>query len=369
MNKQMNYLPGSAASLCEEPTTFKHQTSTLRFTPWLVGVLCTLTLFSCGQKQVERTKAPIRVKTEVADSSPSGTQRSYVGTVEEAEATAVSFTSMGTVRRVLVSEGQAVARGQLIAELDDTQARNLLQGAEASVRQAEDALQRYSLLHERGSLTEAQWVEIQSKVAQARSQLAVAQKNLQDCRLVAPVSGVVGRKAMQAGETAMPSQAVVTLLDISSVRIRFSVPEAEMAAITPSTPTRISVEAIGRVFMGGRIEKGVQADALTHTYDVRVRVENKGRALLPGMVATVSIESTVPDGTSSRTIPLTAVQRRADGSLFVWTVGADSTAHRTPIILGQMAGNRVEVLGGLVERQRIVTEGYQKLSEGTRVIF
>ena len=335
-----------------------------------------LILLSCSQKQEVKEKAPTRVKTEILATTQVANGQTYVGVVEEAEATAVSFTGMGTVRRVYVAEGQAVSRGQLIAEIDDTQARNLLEGAQASVTQAEDARQRYSLLHERGSLTEAQWVEIQSKVAQARSQLAVAKKNVADCRLTAPVGGIIGRKNVSAGETAMPSQAVVTILDINSVKVKFSVPEAEMVAITPSTPTLISVEATGRSFAGGRIEKGVQADALTHTYDVRVRVDNRGRALLPGMVAKVELgiaPAAVAEGRTAETpfisLPLTAIQRRADGSLFAWTIDDANSAHRTPIEIGQTAGNRVEVISGLTSGQRVVTEGYQKLSEGTKVVY
>ena len=241
--------------------------------------------------------------------------------------------------------------------------------------QAEDALARYGQLHAKGSMTDAQWVEVQSKVAQARSQLAVAEKNLSDCRLLAPVSGIVGRKNVSAGETAMPSQAVVTLLDITSVKVRFSVPEAEMAAITPQSPTRILVEAIGREFQGGRIEKGVQADALTNTYDVRVRVENKERALLPGMVAKVALgsvsEATAVATTSERplSLPLTSLQRRPDGTLFVWTVSSDNTAHRSSVTIGAPQGNRVEISTGIAEGTRVVTEGYQKLSEGTKVVY
>ena len=337
-----------------------------------VVVTATLVLTGCGKKEATQTKAPMRVKTELLAATQSTDSRTYVGVVEEAAATAVSFTSMGTVRRVLVSEGQAVSRGQLIAEMDDTQARNLLEGAQAAVRQAEDALQRYSLLHERGSLTEAQWVEIQSKVTQARSQLAIARKNVADCRLVAPVGGIIGRRNVNAGETAMPSQAVVTILDISSVKVKFSVPESDVASITPQTPTRISVDAIGREFEGGRIEKGVQADMLTHTYDMRVRVMNKERALLPGMVAEVRpypSPALQEKGTESApTLPLTAIQRRADGSLFVWTIAVDSTAHRTAVNIDETVGNRVRVYE-ITEGTRVVTEGYQKLSEGTKVVY
>ena len=246
---------------------------------------------ACSNKKENRQKAPTQVKTEVVTAGGQMTNESYVGIVEENEATAVSFTGMGVVKRMLVREGQAVGRGQLLALMDDTQARNLLTGAEAQMAQAEDALQRYGMLHDAGSLPEVQWVEIQSKVAQARSQLAVAKKNLADCRLVAPVSGIIGRQQVKAGETAVPSQAVVTILDVSRVKVKVSVPEAEMNAITPHTPSMIIVEAAGKKVSGGRIEKGVVADAMTHTYDIRINVPNGDRKLLPGMVAQVRMRT------------------------------------------------------------------------------
>ena len=333
-------------------------------------VLSVMLICSCTGKKEHDSKAPTRVKTEVASTAMSMNGQTYVGMVEECEATAVSFTGMGVVKRVLVNEGQAVGRGQLIAEMDDTQARNLLSGAEATLTQANDALERYKMLHDAGSLPEVQWVEIQSKVAQAKSQYEVARKNLADCRLTAPVSGVIGKKLIGAGETALPSQAVVTILDISSVKVKVAIPETEIGGISGNTSSIIKVEAIGRSFEGGRIEKGVQADALTHTYDIRIHVANRERKLLPGMVASVLFSSDKREVKSEKlSMPVTAVQKQADGNLFVWTVGKDSTAHRTTITTGETLGNRIVVASGISEGERIVTEGYQKLSEGTKVVF
>ena len=333
-------------------------------------LLSALLICSCTGKKEQEAKAPIRVKTEVASTATSANGQTYVGMVEEQEATAVSFTGMGVVKRVLVNEGQAVAKGQLIAEMDDTQARNLLSGAEAQMTQANDALERFKMLHDAGSLPEVQWVEIQSKVAQAKSQLDVAKKNLADCRLVAPVSGIIGKKMIGAGETALPSQAVVSILDISSVKVKVAIPEAEIGGISGNTSSIIMVEAIGSSFEGGRIEKGVQADALTHTYDIRINVANRERKLLPGMVASVSFGSEKSEVKSEQlSVPVTTVQKQADGSLFVWTIGKDSTAHRTTITTGKTLGNRIVVASGISEGERIVTEGYQKLSENTKVIY
>ena len=327
-----------------------------------------LLVCSCSEKKESRAKAPIRVKMQVVSPSMADNSVTYVGIVEEREGTAVSFTGMGVVKRLLVNEGQAVARGQLIAEMDDTQARNLLAGAEATMKQANDAHQRYGMLHENGSLPEVKWVEIESKVEQAKSQLEVAKKNLADCRLTAPVSGIIGKKLIDAGETAMPSQAVVTILDISSVKVKVSVPEAEISHISSTTPSTINVEAAKATLKGGHIEKGVEADPLTHTYDVRIQVANGERKLLPGMVANVQFSPEGSREVQMKSLPVTSVQRRSDGSLFVWFVAADSTAHRATVTTGDTHGNYITIIDGSNMGQSVVTEGYQKLSEGTKVV-
>ena len=332
-------------------------------------LLSVILIGSCGEKKEQNAKAPTRVKTQVVTPGMLDNAQTYVGIVEEHEATAVSFTGMGVVKRMLVNEGQAVSAGQLIAEMDDTQARNMLSGAEAQMIQANDALERYKMLHDNGSLPEVKWVEVQSKVAQAQSQLEVAKKNLADCKLTAPVSGIIGKKLIGAGETALPSQAVVSILDISTIKVKVAVPEAEVGGINATTPTSILVEAINGSYQGGRIEKGVQADALTHTYDIRINVANGNRKLLPGMVANVRFVSEGSQAIGSKMIPVTAVQKKSDGSLFVWTVGKDSTAHRTTVTIGQTQGNYVSVIDGLGIGDRIATEGYQKLSENTKVVF
>ena len=335
----------------------------------ILGLLAILMVCSCGEKKESGAKAPTRVKTQLVSPAASDNAQTYVGIVEEREATAVSFTGMGVVKRMLVNEGQAVAKGQLIAEMDETQARNLLNGAEATMNQANDALERFKMLHDNGSLPEVQWVEIQSKVAQARSQYEVTKKNLADCRLVAPVSGIIGKKLVGAGETAMPSQAVVTILDINSVKVKVAVPEAEICGIHASTSSTINVEAAQAVVRGGKIEKSVQADALTHTYEVRINVQNGDRKLLPGMVASVKFIADGSQSITGKVLPVTAVQKAADGSMFVWTVAKDSTAHRSKVNMGATMGNHVVVTEGIDMGQRVVTEGYQKLSEGTHVIY
>ena len=360
----------------------------------LLGVLAVI---SCSENKKVEQKAPTRVETLVVSPGVIDNAQTYVGIVEEREATAVSFTSMGVVKRILVKEGQLVARGQLLAEIDPTtssnsvevahaslnQAKDMVKQAEAAYNQAKDAYDRMKLLHDNGSLPEVKWIEAETRLAQATSALntarsgvasatateKIARKGLADTRIYAPVSGVIGKKQLVAGETALPSEAVVNILDISTVKVKVAVPETEIGGIYANTSTSIKVDAIGRSYKGGRIEKGVQADALTHTYDIRINVSNRDLKLLPGMVANVRFFPKGGQDMGSMSVPVTSVQKKSDGTLFVWTVDNSNAAHRTTVAIGETLGNYVTVTDGLSVGQRIVTAGYQKLSEGSKVVY
>lgn len=337
---------------------------------FLMAVL-SVVLTACGNKEEQQKVAPVRVVTEVVGSQVDKNTRTYVGEVEAESSTSVSFTGSGTVLRVAVEEGQHVQKGQFIAEMDATQARNMLVNCEAQMRQANDALERMKQLHDQNALPEVKWVETQSQVAQAKAQLDMARKSLADCRIYAPVSGVIGQKTMSSGETALPSQPVCTILNINNVKVKVAVPEKEIGRFSASTPTDIRVEALGETFMGGAIEKGVQADPVSRTYEVRINVENPGEKLLAGMVCEVKVrdgETVAAHETGNTTVmvPITAVQRSADGSMFVWKAEGGK-AHRAKVTLGEASGNRIEVTNGVKKGEKVIVKGYQKVSEGSEV--
>lgn len=323
---------------------------------------------ACSKKAETIQEAPARVKTETVSRSFSTGDRTYVGQVEEQKSTAVSFNGSGTIMRMLVSEGDIVHKGQLIAELDPTQSRNAIRAAEAQLKQANDALQRLKVLHDNQALPDMKWVEANSKAEEARAQLDLARKAEADCKAYAPVSGIIGKGAKETGETALPALTVATILDISNVKVRVSIPEKEIGGITATTPTRISVEALHQSFQGGRIERDVQADELTHTYDIKILLPNPGQKLLPGMVCEVEVKghNTGKDSDNALTVPITAVQQNATGRKFVW-VTRNGKAHRQYISIGDTYGNRIAVSEGLSDGETIITEGYHKLSEGTPV--
>lgn len=323
-------------------------------------------LLSSCTKSAEQRVEPLLVVTETVGASSLSNVKNYVGTIEEEESVSVSFTGMGILKRVMVGEGETVAQGQILAEIDDSQARNMLEIAQASCNQAEDAIGRYKQLYEKGSLPESKWIEAQSKLDEARVSVKSAEKNLADCRLVAPVSGVVGAKQANAGMTVLPSQSVLTIYRINNVKVKVAIPEREIAGINASTESRVSVEAAGVSVKGGRIEKGIVADALTHTYNIHIVLPNADHKMLPGMVCNVEINSNGADK-GSYSLPVRCIQQSVDGKNFVWRVDDGDKVCRQDVKIGSQSGNRVVITEGLEEGMRVITAGYQKVSEGDMV--
>lgn len=313
------------------------------------------------------TAGPLRVSTIVVEPREDLHAGIYVGVVEEENAAALSFPVAGTVTRLCVEEGTRVRQGDLIAELDATSARDAFEAAKAALQQARDACERLQRLYDAKTLPEIQWVEAQTRLRQAEAACGIAEKNLGDCRLRAPFDGVVGQKRASVGETALPGVPVLTLLEIGRVKVRFSVPEQEIASITANNRVRVVVPALhDALFEAGRIEKGVEANPAAHTYDVRALLANRDGALLPGMVCRVTV--TPAAAVEEIAVPARAVQQTGDGSRFVWRIEGDS-AVRAGVRTGRFVGNEVVIEEGLRPGERVVVDGMQKIGQGSKVVL
>ena len=333
----------------------------------LIAVAFMLLTMRCGNNdEKQKNAAPMSVRSEVVQHSSDIHTKNYIGIVEEESAISVGFAASGTISKVCVSEGQTVKKGELIAELDKTQAENMLIAAKAQMEQANDAYKRLKQLHDNNSLPEMEWVEVQSKVQQAEASLEMAKKSLADCSIYAPENGIIGKGVMNVGEVVLPALPVAKILVINNVKIRASIPEKEIAGITSASSSKITLDALaGHTFEGGKIEKCIDANNSTHTYDIKVNVKNSERQLLPGMVAHVQIHHATQHEVI--TVPITSVRKNANGEYFVWT-NKGGKAHRTTVTTGDAIGNRIVVLTGLQQGDVVITEGYQKLSEGMEVI-
>ena len=173
---------------------------------------CAILLLATGCTSPKKTHTadPLRVGSIVVTPSSDIDAALYVGTIEEETSAALSFPVAGTVARTYADEGQRVQQGQLLAELDPTSARQTFDAAQAALDQAKDACARLKQLYDAESLPQIKWVEAQTRLRQAESAYGIARKNLDDCKLYAPFTGVIGKRQAAGGETVMPGVPAMT---------------------------------------------------------------------------------------------------------------------------------------------------------------
>ncbi len=133
-------------------------------------------LASCQPKQevAKNGDTAIRVKTQTVQTVTGTSGLRYSGTVEAAQTIPLSFQSTGTVEQVLVQEGDAVRKGQLLAVVNKADNQSIYNSSQASYKQAKDAYDRLKQVYDNGSLSEVKWVEMETNLKQAESQLELS---------------------------------------------------------------------------------------------------------------------------------------------------------------------------------------------------
>lgn len=345
----------------------------MRTLPLLSACLlsCCVLLPGCGgaRSNEGRGDEAVRVKELTAGGSAAQGGYDYSGTVEEESSASLSFTMGGTVTQLCVKVGDRVRRGQLIAAVDPASVRSSYDMARAARVQAEDACGRLKQLHDKGSLPDMKWVEAQSRLSQAVSAEAIAKKNLADCRLYAPSDGVVTEKYAETGQNAAPGMPVVKVAATGALNVRVSVPEGEMAGVRLRQQAVVAVPAAGgRTYRGTVVEKGVVADPVSRSYSVKIRLAGHDEALLPGMVAKVSLDGAAAErtGGDAVVIPARLLQLGDNNEFFLW-VDRNGRAARQTVSCGEFTAGGVVITGGLKAGDRVICEGQQKVCNGTKV--
>jgi membrane fusion protein (multidrug efflux system) len=309
--------------------------------------------------------APVRVRTAAAVERPASVNAS--GTVDATTTADVAFEVGGRISRVLVEEGQAVRAGQLLATVDAIDYKLSAEQAVASAAQAADEHQRMRQLYERGSLAPNDYAKYEMATKVKAAQAAQAQERLDDTRLTSPISGIVARRGVDAGESAAPGVPVFTIVALDRVTIRVGIPEAQIGLLRRGTTATIAVPALAEKRFPARVTMiGVSADAASRTYPVKLEVPNPGHLLLPGMIAEAHIDG--DRMTRALTVPGEAVVRDAEGAtlLFVY-FPAERRVYGRRVTVGSPIDREIEITEGLAADELVVIAGQERMRDGASV--
>jgi multidrug efflux pump subunit AcrA (membrane-fusion protein) len=140
--------------------------------------------------------------------------------------------------------------------------------------------------------TEIKFVEVETGLEKARAMEAISKKTLEDCNLYAPMSGIIAKRHIEEGASVMPGVSVFKLVSIDEVNINVSIPENEIGSIKTGRLATALVPALGnREYKGTIDKKGVEANPISHTYSLKIKVSNPGSELMPGMVCKAFLQN------------------------------------------------------------------------------
>ena len=276
----------------------------------------------------------------------------------------------GTVQKVLVEAGDAVSAGQLLATIDKTDARNMYEMTLAKQKQAQDAYDRLKTVYEKGSLPEVKWIEMQTNLEQANSSLKIAENNLKKCELKSPVSGIVGRRNVEPGMSALSiTGAPIEIVDLKTVNIKISIPEKEIGKLKKGAKATFTVGALGgKEFVGEVTNISPVADRLSRTYEAKIQVNNRSGELKPGMVCDVRID--IADNQKRLLVPYLCVTRDNENQQYVYLIDKKAnTAQKRIVTTGNYYDKFLEITSGLNEGDLVVKNGKDKLTNNCLISF
>ncbi|MES2512338.1 MAG: efflux RND transporter periplasmic adaptor subunit [Pseudomonadota bacterium] len=308
-----------------------------------------------------------------------------LGTVTPQATVRVRPQVSGVLERVLFTEGQMVKKGDLLAVIDPRQFEMALMQAsgqrqrdEAQLDSARVTLQRYQTLLQQDSIarqevdTQAALVkQLEGTVVVDKASEGTARLNLSYTRVVAPVAGRVGLRAVDVGNVVSSSDAngVVLITQVSPIDVVFAIPQDKVGDLQQAGAQAIKATALDRTRVA-TLDTGVfasldnQVDTTTGTVKAKARFANSKSTLFPSQF--VNVQLLVKTIENAVVVPVTALRQGSSGD-YVYVLNADRTVTLRPVTRGQSTVDKIVVATGLQAGERVITEGADRLKDGARV--
>ena len=287
----------------------------------------------------------------------------------------------GTLLTLNVAEGSRVRAGQLLGTLDGANLasrlaeRNaLLESARAGVAQAERTHATNQRLADQQFISPIALDQSKSALDAARAQSRAAAAQLdtlrlasRDTQILAPISGVVAKRHVVAGEKLSPEQQVLTLIDLGRLELAGNVGTHEVSQLSAGMPVKVTVEGVPEALVGKLARIAPAAEPGTRSIGVTIELDNPKETLRAGQYALASVQ--LDDSTRRMTLPATAVGNSA-GQDHVWVIEAGVLARRA-VTLGRSdpREGRVEVLQGVESASQVLAARFENLREGAKAII
>ncbi|MEL6304795.1 MAG: efflux RND transporter periplasmic adaptor subunit [Bacteroidota bacterium] len=278
----------------------------------------------------------------------------------------------GTLYRVYVKEGQKVAKGQLLASIDDGGVGSQLAQMKTQAALAKTTFERQKRLWEQNIGSEIQYLQAKSTYESQESAVKQMQSQLAKSTIRAPFSGIIDDVIKDQGTVVSPGQGseVFRIVNLSNMYVEVEIPESHLPNVSPGKNVEVFFPVLGDSVSTKVRSTGNFINPANRSFTAEIGLPTKGGKIKPNLTAKVMINDYTNE--SAILIPQSIVSENAQGQQYVYLVSADSSAtesiaKKAIITTGKTQGDYVEVLEGISNGDGIIEEGARSVKDGQKV--
>lgn len=338
------------------------------------GFMSLSLLSGCGDASAEATaevkeEAPVVSIPVEAQHVSTGNISSHYSTTAVLEAKEEAFVvarASGIIDAIYVEEGDYVEKGQTLAQLDAKRYELNLEKAKAELQGIEQELAKINKVYSKKLVSDDVYDKLTAQHASAKASLAIAQLDLKEATIVAPISGYIAERNAKVGNLteSFQRERMFHIVQQKQLLGIVHLPEKELANIRKDQQAALSIAAIGNRTVPAFVERvSPVIDAQTGTFKVTLRVPNEDNTLLAGMFAEVALEY---DTHANATLLPRRALLSIDNADSVFVI-KEGIAQKVSVKTGFQNAQHVEILSGLEGNEQVVTAGHHNLKDQSPV--
>ncbi len=320
---------------------------------------------SNAQSDEEKKKArTVQVSIEEVQPGPIRDVLILPGDTEAWEDVRVPSDTLGKVEWTGPEEGDFVKKGELIAKVDVSSLKAVLDQAQAAFDLADEVYRRRLELFEKKLIAK-------EELDRSRTEQSVAEGDLKRARVEyrrgfthSPIKGVVNHLFVDQGEFIGRGKPLADIVNVDRIKVNVDVPEMDVRYLEKGQDAMVRIDAFPESRIIGKVDfVAYKADPATKTFHVKVVIPNPERRIRPGMIArAVFLRRVIPD---ALTAPLFALVDKGGERLLY--VEENGVVHARSVSIGVIEGDRVQITEGLDPGDHLIVSGQKEVEEGMRV--
>ena len=294
------------------------------------------------------------------------------GSVDTKENILIQPEFSGTLISLNVKAGQRVAKGQILARVDDAGMSQQLASAENQYSLAKTTYERQKNLWDKKIGSEIQFLQAQTQMISAQKAVAQIKAQLSKTVIRAPFTGTIDEVFVEKGQVVSPSaQGLMRIVNLANMYVATTVPESYIGKLKMGDLVDVYLTSLGKTYKGKVRQVGNFINPNNRSFGIEVSLPNPDNLLRPNQVAKLKI--TDYTNKNAIVVPTGVIQKDGTGSNYVYVVqesnGKTGTAKKVIVKIGKSSENVTEIVSGLSANDIIVVEGVNSISNGMKLNF